>query len=499
MSSSSILEREFAGVKVKAVLALGLLAALALAGFVAWGAAHNGGAGFPLDDAWIHQAYARTLVTNGEWGLAPGQPSAGATSVLWVLLLAPGAVFGLAPFTWVWLLGWLTLWATGLLGSLAVGRLSLKHATAAPWAGALLIVEFHLVWAAASGMETALFATLCLAAMVLSLQAQLSPRGWLGVGALVGAAVLARPEGLTLLGPLAIALWASEQKARVKNATALVFGCLLPVVPYLLFNLNTSGQFWPNTLYAKQAEYAVLLAQPLWARLAQQWAQPLIGVGLFLLPGFALTLVSAWRGREWRVLAWAVWALGFLSLFALRLPVVYQHGRYAMPVLPVYAVLAFAGALSWLRPRAAGAWRRRASLAWAAALPLATLLFYGLGAQAYQRDVAFIDSQMVATAEWVRANTPADARVAAHDIGALGYFAGRPLIDLAGLVSPEVIPFIRNEPRIADHLYAQAAQYLVIFPDWYPQLSTQAELLFQAPLVNGAPGMAVYGWVQLSP
>jgi hypothetical protein len=335
--------------------------------------------------------------------------------------------------------------------------------------------------------------------MVLSLQAQLSPRGWLGAGTLVGAAVLARPEGLTLLGPLAVALWLGEHRMRAKNATALMLGCLLLVVPYLLFNANTSGQLWPNTLYAKQAEYAELLAQPLWARLAQQWAQPLIGVGLFLLPGFALMLQSAWRGRHWRLLAWAGWALGFLALFALRLPVVYQHGRYAMPVLPVYVALAFAGALSWLQPRAAGAWRRRASLAWAAALPLAALLFYALGAQAYQRDVDFIDSQMVATAEWVRANTPAGARVAAHDIGALGYFAGRPLIDLAGLVSPEVIPFIRNEPRIADHLYAQGAQYLIIFPDWYPQLSMQAELLFQAPLVNGAPGMAVYRWAQLSP
>jgi hypothetical protein len=348
-------------------------------------------------------------------------------------------------------------------------------------------------------METALFAGLCLAAMALSLRSQLSWRGWLGAGALAGAAVLARPEGLTLLGPLAVALWLGERKTRAKNAIALMLGCLLLVGPYLLFNVNTSGELWPNTLYAKQAEYAELLAQPLWARLAEQWAQPLIGVGLFLLPGFALTLVSAWRGREWRVLAWAVWVLGFLALFALRLPVVYQHGRYAMPVLPVYLALAFAGVVGWLQPRAAAAWRRRASVAWAAALPLAALLFYALGAQAYQRDVDFIESQMVATAQWVRANTPTGASLAAHDIGALGYFAQRPLIDLAGLVSPEVIPFIRNEPRIADHLYAQGAQYLVIFPDWYPQLSMQAELLFQAPEVNGAPGMAVYRWSQLSP
>ena len=44
-------------------------------------------------------------------------------------------------------------------------------------------------------------------------------------------------------------------------------------------------------------------------------------------------------------------------------------------------------------------------------------------------------------------NTPPDALIAAHDIGAVGYFGQRRLLDLAGLVSPEVIPFIRDEAQ----------------------------------------------------
>ncbi|NTV00188.1 MAG: PEGA domain-containing protein [Methanoregulaceae archaeon] len=37
----------------------------------------SAGPGFPLDDAWIHQTYARNLVKIGQWAFIPGIPSAG--------------------------------------------------------------------------------------------------------------------------------------------------------------------------------------------------------------------------------------------------------------------------------------------------------------------------------------------------------------------------------------------------------------------------------------
>lgn len=114
-------------------------------------------------------------------------------------------------------------------------------------------------------------------------------------------------------------------------------------------------------------------------------------------------------------------------------------------------------------------------------------------------DVAVIESEMVATANWVADNTGGESLVAAHDIGALGYFSGRNLVDLAGLVSPEVIPFIRDEALLADYLDEQAAEYLVTFPDWYPVLTTKGELIHQtrqefSPTMGGE-NMAVYRWM----
>jgi hypothetical protein len=105
---------------------------------------------------------------------------------------------------------------------------------------------------------------------------------------------------------------------------------------------------------------------------------------------------------------------------------------------------------------------------------------------------------MVATARWVDANLPPDAVIAAHDIGALGYFDHHPLIDLAGLVSPEVIPFIRDEARLAAFLDRRHANYLIAFPAFYPVLSRASEPVFTtggafAPAL-GEKNMTVYLW-----
>src|SRR5574338_1456341 len=65
--------------------------------------------GFPLDDSWIHQTYARNLALHGEWSFRPGIPSAGSTSPLWSALLAIGFLVGLAPLAWSYILGVLAL------------------------------------------------------------------------------------------------------------------------------------------------------------------------------------------------------------------------------------------------------------------------------------------------------------------------------------------------------------------------------------------------------
>src|SRR5512139_508153 len=123
--------------------------------------------GFPLDDAWIHQTYARNLAVRGEWAFLPGQPSAGSTAPAWSLVLTLGYLLGMNPIGWANLLGWCLLAGIGLIGVLGIRYLLPEGRRWELWAGLLLVFEWHLVWAAGSGMETLAYSLIILLALVL--------------------------------------------------------------------------------------------------------------------------------------------------------------------------------------------------------------------------------------------------------------------------------------------------------------------------------------------
>jgi len=51
---------------------------------------------------------------------------------------------------------------------------------------------------------------------------------------------------------------------------------------------------------------------------------------------------------------------------------------------------------------------------------------------------------------WFRAHTPEDAVIATPDIGAIGYFSRRAVVDLGGLVTPAMVPhLVRQSPEEA--------------------------------------------------
>jgi hypothetical protein len=312
-------------------------------------------------------------------------------------------------------------------------------------------------------------------------------------------AVLTRPDGLSLVPFLAARGWLSGQRSwRAVIQAGFGFGVLF--VPYLLFNDLLSGGPWPNTFYAKQAEYAVLRDAPLWSRLANVGALPFVGVLVLLLPALLIAVWQAGRSRHWDLLIALGWVSALVGAYAWRLPVTYQHGRYVIPVIPVLLAAGAGGLAQVAKPTSSQLLLRIVSRAWLVGVLAIAAAFWVRGALAYQSDVQIIETEMVATARWLATHTEPNSLIAAHDIGALGYFGGRPILDMAGLVSPQVIPFIRDEDRLRSWLDQAGASYLETFPGWYPSLT--ASLRGQRLFVTGAPfspaaggeNMTVYRW-----
>src|SRR5262249_15474838 len=158
---------------------------------------------------------------------------------------------------------------------------------------------WHLIWAAASGMETVLFASLCLLLIALAWwELDIAPPSHFGRGAsfgLTGAIVIAtRPEGVLLVALLGLSVLIAQRDSLALPSWlgGALLGGLFGLTPYVLLNFSLNGTPLPNTFSAKQAENADLLAQPF---LVNLWAmvRPLTAGGqLLLVPGMAWATVQ---------------------------------------------------------------------------------------------------------------------------------------------------------------------------------------------------------------
>jgi len=453
-----------------------------------------GAAGLPLDDAWIHAHFARNLAEGAGFAYNPGVPVAGSTAPLWTLLLA-GAFLLAGP----------SLAAIKALGvATALGAALATHAAARAWgatpasalaAAVALAWTGALAWGALSGMEVTL------AALLVALALRAHARGRAGATARWAAlAALARPEALVPGVLLAAAGPHTWRRAAIFTGTALgVLG------PWVAFSLATVGAPVPATAAAKveggllgwvtgRAEPwgQALLARP--AAFAGEWVGWLATTHWALPVALGPALALAWRrgGRTLGLPALALVAhpLAMAVLAPYRGPG-FQEGRYSIHLLPLAFVL-LGGALDAL-PRA---WRRPALVGWLA-LALATL---PAAAARYGWAVQNINAMQVHLGHWVDRHVPAGARLALNDVGAIAWVSRREVIDLMGLVTPEVIPYRRaGEAALARYLGRACPDYVIVFPTWFPELTRRRDLLeplyrvaLPRPTVVGGPEMVVY-------
>jgi hypothetical protein len=491
-----------------------LLGVLALVGFALYAyRVTDGQGGVPLDDAWIHFQFARNLARGDGFAFNPGQPTAGSTAPLWTVLLAgvhaAGGAFPVAGQVASTVSYLLALGATYVLA---------KQLTRRRWsawlAGAVAAVNGRLVWAGLSALETTLFAALSLLAISHYLRQKGSERYPLLSGALLGLAALTRPEGILLFALSAADFLVLQPRPRSGasrsgerlSSLAWRIGNLAPaaglfaalVLPYVLFSLRTSGHPLPNTFSAK----TTFNFRPDLTFLSHA-SQYLILDNPLLLPFYVLG-VGALFCRA-RVLS--AWSAGLPLVYAFLHAALYQHGRYLIPLIPANAVIGIAGLLearTWARRRG---WRWRGSRV--SLVVLVVVLAIGgtawrlpAMARLYAQDVENINQMHVAIGNWVAQNTEGEALLALNDIGAITYVSERPIVDLAGLVTPQVTPILRG-PHTTAELVAFMAErdvdYVIIFPNWFPGLAARDQLLepvhrvtLEHRTITGGETMIVY-------
>jgi len=450
------------------------LLSLALAG-AAWAAVFAYGHGrmiAPLDDAYITLAYARNWAHGLPFRFLPGDPpSTGSTSLLYTWLLVPvaavaGSHEGLL-LAGIFALNALALWLTCIVAWRMASQL------VEPWlahAAVLAVVTCgHVVWGFFCGLDSGLA---CLAVLLLwdrwsAAATDRSPRWWIAPGIVSMAAAFTRPEAVAWVMGAALAAttpaMGTRTRSRVLVAIAIVTVCaaLTAGISSAITSSPMPSSGWAKTGWAspvtsriatmsRSAKYLVDTLKGLWmgaypseAEVGQAgngqaeneviWAFPPGALVLFVLGSLILPVAA----REVTVVGGAVWGIG-LAAAAGVLPVGWHHHRYLIPLFPVFTILSFAGiaraaqafAESWRRPIVRGlatAW-----LAFGLAGFLQSFLFIGHSTETYTAHHRMMAERL--------ASLPEPGAVGATDVGILGYFSGRRVIDLKGLTSPWLFP-----------------------------------------------------------
>ncbi|HVS63935.1 MAG TPA: hypothetical protein VMT85_10595 [Thermoanaerobaculia bacterium] len=404
--------------------------------------------GFSYDDAFITYRYAERMAAGEGLTYNPGE---------WVLgTSAPGFAVLLAALSWLGRpLGWGAPQWGSVVGVFSIGAVCLLPVLAAPRGdgGRRLAAEAAVVSTCAAVLSLTLrwhvellgaealpvIALIGAAALVAR-----SGRHDVVAGLLVALAATMRLDALLGGGALGAALWGHRRRLPVAYAAA----ALLPVVAWLGMLWLAFDSVLPTTLAAKQSELAA--DGPSYAFAQWRWltrTMPLsstIALACLAAAGVAELI----RRRLWRdpvPLAIAGWVLA-LEVFY-RMAAVPFAPWYHLPTVATLVLLAAFGAAALgravARPVAARRERADATMAPIVALllvvPVLAPALAWLGSTWREPpDPRYAIYRQVG--EHLRAASGREGdqgRAAAVEIGVLGYFSRRPILDLVGLVSPQ--------------------------------------------------------------
>ena len=418
-------------------------------------------AGFTSDDAFISFRYARNIATGLGPVFNPGERVEGFSNPLYTFLLAalhrviPGdAAFPVAARSLGVLSGALSLWLlTRLPGASGAWRTALALALTAT------STSFAL-WSV-GGLETALYGTLILGGVVLTLRSPRRARDDIALGLVLAAITLSRPEGGLPAAALWLWRWFDPETRRDFGGHARVLvAALVPVALYLGWRHAYYGEWLPNTWLAKRMPRAIAL------RLGLGYLGDFIAAnGTALL--YAPALLAIVFLRRSRAVLPALMVIGFDLAHVLVTGGDWMDAhRFVAPVVPLICLVVaegwmtlFAGAATWLAGR--GAARAGVVLLKLGAVAVwCALQVPNLALTRHERAAPYVnaDPYYSTMGRLVAAVSEPAWSVATDDIGAIGWYGHIRVIDMLGLVNRELA---RRETDV-QHLVALNYPQLIV-------------------------------------
>jgi hypothetical protein len=538
--------------------------------------------GYPLDDSWIHQVFARNIATGHGFSFNPDIPISGATAPLWTLLMALlWPIFG--PIAGGILAGivleFLAIVAIYKLTFLITNRNDLAFVV-----GLIAALTWVLIWGALSGMEVGLYSALSLWGLYFYFRAESfdDKRNYLAY-VLFALAFLARPECALFLAAAAIRdsiVWFKSDNKLLLPWVWRILPAVLLLTPYFAFNYAVTGSFLTQTFTAKVQDRGLvvniisgnflkviqsLTIYPLYQ--IQDFLWNLCWINPFLIAAIIagttkfITFQDSQKSKRLMLVLMLFLYIPLMGVMAPILNSTYHRLRMIDNIIPLFIMLGVVGYFwdeaqinkrarkyLWIIASIFGAVGLLAILAddyivrfleprllqhisrVRASVPtekligyvsesgknsmfVALLVFissllninwicrkiklrpvmltviiviagYSLGTLitngwTYANDVKNINDMDKKIGSYLNEITSENQSVAVNDIGAIGYFCKAKILDLKGLVSPEITqPMIAHDSLAFNYmLNHDRVDYVAIFPVWFDYIPRQTNIL----------------------
>ena len=344
-------------------------------------------------------------------------------------------------------------------------------------AGVLVSTSGWLVFDSLNGLETTTF--ICLSLLTFYLFYVYEQRAFYIFPLLLS--IVTRPEGWFIAGALWMGqvikyiIWRDKQVMRNLFISLSIF--VLFITPNFLLYFYYTGSLLPSTAFSKSTFFAEFQAHSPRIWMFKHGVEFFYKELLYPLPLIVFPLILFARKVIRLLYLWFYYVIFYLCYFLLFPGATLHYWcRYQHIFIPLITIAVSGGALELFKMCKKKTLKIAISVLIVMSLVYNQSVSFMIAKNTYLRAVSCTKQSMLDLALWLKRTTPEDSLIALHDIGVVGYFSNRSILDLVGLTNPEVSKyywdsrskrlFSIDERKVMDYLKEKKPDYLVILPEW---------------------------------
>jgi len=385
-----------------------------------------------FDDSFITFRYAANLASGLGFVYNSGQKVLGTTTPLWTFILAGTQILGLDI---IFAAQILSIFFDICICFLLYKLLSIHNSSFGKWAALIWMIYPPAVYASTGGMETSLFVFLNILSFYLISKKIYNP--FLRLAAPL--ALLTRPEGVIIFLINSYDIYINDSK-RIKS---LLLNLTIPALWIIIATLYFGSPI-PFSVMAKRANVDN----------ASKWFEILSGIfsgeTIYLLPFAAIGLIYMIKKRLYMHIV--IWLFAFIGLYLLGRPKMWVW--YFIPI-QAGVIIIFSVGISVVFHWLSDFFKRYKSITYkgltATSMVALILLsvYYYIPSDFGIKNEEFLRYKSLAL--YVKDKTSKGDAILASDIGFLGYYSERFVLDTWGLVWPPALEFTgTNAQKVAE-------------------------------------------------